>query len=153
MRDASGNLVEVRVQEPWALHLLTADGTNAAVEDAETMKAPAEPGLFRLTPTGVKMLVERYVRFVVEKKDITYFGALPGSFVSALMEFSPSGIPVVRAINTAPLVTMSGQVIDGVGLDRDTGLVHRIDPLLRACLPTNPPTEAGCSGGADLSAR
>jgi len=29
MRDASGNLVEVRVQEPWALHLLTADGTNA----------------------------------------------------------------------------------------------------------------------------
>src|SRR5262249_55323379 len=29
MRDASGNLVEVRVQEPWKLHLLTADGTNA----------------------------------------------------------------------------------------------------------------------------
>ena len=39
MRDASGNLVEVRVQEPWALHLLTADGTNAALEDAETMKS------------------------------------------------------------------------------------------------------------------
>ena len=36
---------------------------------------------------------------------------------------------------------MSGNVIDGVGLDRDTGLVHRIDPLLRACLPANPPTE------------
>ena len=36
---------------------------------------------------------------------------------------------------------MSGQVIDGVGLDRNTGLVHRIDPLLRACVPTNPPTE------------
>jgi len=32
-------------------------------------------------------------------------------------------------------------VIDGVGLDRDMGLVHRIDPLLRACLPANPPTE------------
>ena len=28
MRDASGNLVEVRVREPWALHLLTSDGTN-----------------------------------------------------------------------------------------------------------------------------
>ena len=84
MRDASGNLVEVRVQEPWTLHLLTADGTNAAVEDAETMKAPAEPGLVRLTTTGVEMLVERYVRFVVEKKEISYFGALPGSFVSCL---------------------------------------------------------------------
>ena len=53
----------------------------------------------------------------------------------------PSDIPVVRAINTAPLVTTSGQVIDGVGLDRNTELVHRIDPLLRACVPPNPPTE------------
>jgi hypothetical protein len=141
MRDASGNLVEVRVQEPWALHLLTADGANAAVEDAETMKAPAEPGLVQLTPTGVKMLVERYVCFVVEKKHVTYFGALPAPFVAALMEFSPSDIPVARAINTSPLVTMSGHVIDGVGLDRDTGLVHRIDPLLRACVPSNPPAE------------
>src|SRR6516225_1454439 len=141
MRDASGNLVEIRVQEPWNLHLLTADGTNAAVEDAQTMKAPAEPGLIQLTQTGVKMLVERYVCFVVEKNHVTYFGALPAPFVAALMEFSPSDIPVARAINTSPLVTMSGHVIDGVGLDRDTGLVHRIDPLLRACVPSNPPTE------------
>ena len=140
MRDASGNLVEVRVQEPWELHLLTADGTNAAVEDTDTMNAPAEPGLVRLTPISIKMLVERYVRFDVHKKDKTYHGALPDPFVAALTEFSPSGIPVARAINTAPLVTMSGQVIDGVGLDRDTELVHRIDPLLRACLPPKPPT-------------
>ena len=141
MRDASGKLVEVRLQEPWALHLLTADGTNSAVEDAETMKAPAEPALVRLTATGVKMLVERYVRFDVHRKNRSYPGALPAPFVAALMEFSPSDMPVARAINTAPLVTMSGQVIDGVGLDRDTGLVHRIDPLLRACVPSKPPTE------------
>jgi hypothetical protein len=141
MRDASGNFVEVRVTKQWALHLLTADGTNAAVGDAETLKAPAEPTLVRLTPTGVEMLVERYVAFRVEKKNAVYFGALPGPFVTALMQFSPSVIPVVRAINTAPLVAMSGQVIDGAGLDRDSGLVHRIDPPLRACVPTNPPTE------------
>src|SRR5262249_1677593 len=91
------NLVEVRVQEPWKLHLLNADGTNAAVEDAKTMKAPAEPGMVRLTATGVKMLVERYVCFVVEKKHVTYFGALPAPFVAALMEFSPSDILVARA--------------------------------------------------------
>jgi len=30
MRDVSGRLVEVRVREPWALHQLTSDGTNAA---------------------------------------------------------------------------------------------------------------------------
>jgi hypothetical protein len=63
MRDASGNLVEVRVREPWALHLLTADGTNAA-DDPETMKAPAEPRLVQFTPVGVEMLIERYVRWI-----------------------------------------------------------------------------------------
>ena len=57
------------------------------------------------------------------------------------MEYPNSAIPVVRAINTAPLVTASGRVIDGVGLDRATGLVHRIDPVLRSCLPDGKPTE------------
>jgi hypothetical protein len=32
-------------------------------------------------------------------------------------------------------------LIDGVGLDRVTGLFHRIDPVLRACLPDGKPTE------------
>jgi hypothetical protein len=36
---------------------------------------------------------------------------------------------------------MSAQVIDGVGLDRKTGLFHRIDPVLRACVPPSPPSE------------
>ncbi len=141
MRDASGNLVEVRVREPWALHLLTADGTNAAAKDSETMKAPPEPGLVQLTPTGIEMLLENYVRWDVQKKYTSYFGALPRPFIDALNEYSPSSIPVARAINTTPLVTMSGNIIDGVGLDRDTGLVHRIDPLLRSCLPVDPPSD------------
>ena len=57
------------------------------------------------------------------------------------MQLSPSFLPVARAINTAPLISRSGAVIDGAGLDRKTGLVHRIDPLLRACLPERAPTE------------
>ena len=141
MRDASGNLVEVRVREPWDLHLLTADGTNAAADDTETLKAPPEPGLMLLTPICVELLVERYVRWHVRKDKTSYFAALPRQFVDALREYSPSDIPVVRAINTTPLVTMSGNVIDGVGLDRNTGLVHRIDPLLRSCLPADAPSE------------
>ena len=141
MRDASGNLVEVRVREPWALHQLTADGTNAAAKDSERMKAPAEPGLVRLTPTGIEMLLEKYVRWDVQKKFTSYFGALSRPFIDALNEFSPSSVPVARAINTTPLVAMSGNIIDGVGLDRDTGLVHRIDPLLRSCLPVVPPSD------------
>jgi hypothetical protein len=87
------------------------------------------------------MLVERYVRWTVEKEKRQYFGALARPFLDALMQLSPSAIPVARAINTAPLISMSGSMIDGVGLDRETGLVHRIDPLLRACVRVNPPTE------------
>src|SRR5262249_45836783 len=65
----------------------------------------------------------------------------PKPYTIALMEYPNSAISVVRAINTSPLVKMSGQVIDGVGLDRATGLFHRIDPVLRACLPAGKPTK------------
>jgi hypothetical protein len=141
MRNASGNLVEVQVREPWDLHLLTSDGTNSSAEDLETLKAPVEPSLVRLTPVGVEFLIERHVRWKVDQRTGCYFGALPRAHIDALMQFSPSAIPVVRAINTAPLVSMSGIVIDGAGLDRDTGLFHRIDPLHRACLPAGRPTD------------
>jgi hypothetical protein len=146
MRDASGRLVEVRVREPWSLHLLTADGTNAETDDADAMKAPAEPTLVQLTPTAVEMLIERYVRWLAVKGKTMYSAAQPRAFVDALMQYSVSTMPVARAINTAPLVSMSGNIIDGVGLDRGTGLVHRIDPLLRACIPSTPLSEQEVQG-------
>jgi hypothetical protein len=142
MRDATGNLVEVRVREPWNMHLLTSDGTNDAGRKAEAMKAPAEPVLVKLTPTNVEMLLEQYIGWLVKKpeKDL-YLGALPRPYLDGLMQYSESSMPMVRAINTAPLVTMAGTIVEGVGLDRSTSLVHRIDPHLRACLPAGPPTE------------
>jgi hypothetical protein len=91
MRDAAGNLVEVRVREPWALHLLTADGTNAAAEGGQAMKAPSEPVLVQLTPTGIELLVERYVRWWVQKKNTCYFGALPRPFIDGLREYHRIG--------------------------------------------------------------
>jgi hypothetical protein len=142
MRNASGALVRVEEKEPWALHLLTSDSANAAGDEAEIIEAPVEPVLVGLTTTGVELLVEKYVGWIAVKKDgTTYFSALPTPFILALMEYPNSAIPVVRAINTAPLVTASGRVIDGAGLDRATGLVHRIDPVLRRCLPAYKPAE------------
>jgi hypothetical protein len=141
MRNTSGAFVQVEVKQPWALHLLTADTANAVGEEPdEAIKPPAEPLLAELTPTGIELLLERYVRWIVYTRKGSYFGALPGPFIKALTEYSPSAIPVARAINTAPLVVLSGRVIEGVGLDRYTGLVHRIDPVLRSCLPAHPPT-------------
>jgi hypothetical protein len=142
MRNASGSIVRVEEKEPWALHLLTSNTVNAAEEEAEPMKPPAEPVLVELTTTGVELLLEKYVRWVASKKDVAdYFAALPIPFTRALMEYPNSKIPVVRAVNTSPLVTPTGRLIDGVGLDRTTGLVHRIDPVMRACVPKGKPTE------------
>ncbi|WOH51921.1 hypothetical protein [Bradyrhizobium sp. sBnM-33] len=140
MRNASGAFVQVEVKQPWALHLLTAESANAIGDDTDLMKAPAEPVLAELTPIGVELLLERYVRWEVVTRDAYYFGALQAPFINALIEFPGSALPVARAINTAPLVTMSGRIIDGVGLDRPTGLVHRIDPVLRSCVPAGAPT-------------
>jgi hypothetical protein len=141
MRNASGGIVRVEEKDPWALHLLTSDTANAE-EEAEHIKAPAEPVLVELTTTGVELLLEIYVRWVVHRKDgTTYFATLPRAFIVALIEYRSSAIPIVRASNTSPLVTMSGRVIEGVGLDRATGLFHRIDSDLHACLPVGRPTE------------
>ena len=147
MRDATGNIIEVRTIAPWGLHLLTATGSNAntTADGDQVPPAPPEPVIVRLTAVGVGVLIERYVRFETEGTQTSppYEAALQRPFIDALMDMtaSESSMPVARAINTAPLVAMNGNIIDGVGLDRQSGLIHRIDPQLRACLPTHPPTE------------
>jgi hypothetical protein len=142
VRDATGALVRVEEKEPWALHQLTSDSANAAGAEADLMKAPTEPVLVELTMTGVELLVEKYVGWIVyEPFGGSYLAALPPAFIKALMEYPSSAVPVVRAINTSPLITASGGLIDGAGLDRVTGLFHRIDPVLRKCLPEDKPTD------------
>jgi hypothetical protein len=141
MRDASGAIVRVEEKQPSALHLLTSDSANSDSEVTEPMKAPTEPVLVQLSPIGVELLVETYVRYTAFKKNVgSYFAALPVPFIKALMEYSNSAIPVVRSINTAPLITASGRLIDGSGFDRKIGVFHRIDPVLRRCLPDGKPT-------------
>ena len=147
MRDATGNIIAVRTVAPWGLHLLTAAGSNAdpTQQGQQTLPAPPEPVIVRLSAVGVGVLIERYIRFETEETRWapSYEAALQRPFIDALMDMSAaeSSMPVARAINTAPLVAMNGNIIDGVGLDRQSGLIHRIDPQLRACLPTHPPTE------------
>ena len=142
MRNASRALVRVEEKEPWALHQLTSDGANADDEPTDAMKPPTEPVLVALTPICLELLLEQYVGWIKYKKDGgAYFAALPMPFIKAIMEYPSSAVPIVRAINTSPLITASGDLIDGVGLDRTTGLFHRIDPIMRKCLPQGKPTE------------
>ena len=43
------------------------------------------------------MVIERYVRWLVVKERKEYFGHLPNSHIDALMQLSPSLLPVARA--------------------------------------------------------
>jgi hypothetical protein len=57
------------------------------------------------------------------------------------MPGSVSKLPHVNAINTAPMVAENGAIIEGFGLDRDSGIFHHIEPGLRDCLPKGNTTE------------
>jgi hypothetical protein len=140
MRRPNGTLVELRVQVPFNLHQLAATGSNDLPNDSTgQLPAPAEPLLMEMTRVTVEMMVERY--FVFEKTDkdgnFLYNAALPAPYVNAFMQLpgSVSKLPHVNAVNTAPMVAENGAIIEGFGLDRDSGIFHHIEPGLRDCLP------------------
>ncbi|MCW1988683.1 hypothetical protein [Bradyrhizobium diazoefficiens] len=142
MRNANGVPVRIDEKEPWALHLLTSGSANATARPDELMKAPTQPVITELTASSLQMLIEKYLRWEKVCKDgPIYFAATPLPFIKAFFDYADSEMPVVRGINQAPLVTATGRVIDGNGLDRALGVVHRIDPALRACLPAGKPTD------------
>jgi hypothetical protein len=108
------------------------------------LPAPPEPMIVPLKPVGVGLLIERYIRFETAPtaRAPGHAAALQRPFIDALMNISAaeSRMPVGRAINTGPLVAINGKIIAGIGLDRGTGLIHRIEPQVHACLPATSPT-------------
>jgi hypothetical protein len=146
MRRPNGTLVELRQEVPFNLHKLAATGSNDLQNDSTgQLAAPAEPLLAEMTPVIAEMMIERY--FVFEKTDkdgiFLYNAALPPAYTNALMQMpgSVSKLPHVNAINTAPMVAENGAIIEGIGLDRDSGIFHHIEPGLRDCLPKGDITE------------
>ena len=138
MRDRTGALVEVRVQTTRSLHELTSQSANAEPlpEGVEPLPAPPEPLLVQLTDTEVELLIETYFSwFRFDRAQRRYDAALPSPFIDALMVWPRSAMPVVQALNTAPLVLPNGDVLTGSGLDRTNGLFHHIEPGLQACVP------------------
>jgi hypothetical protein len=141
MRDGEGHIVEVRVREPWGLHLLTATGSNGEPlqEGQRVLPPPPEPGLVALAPINVALLIEKHLRFETQptKSSPGYPARLQRPYIDAVMSLGTgdSLMPIARAIVTAPMVAKNGTVIAGIGLDRSTSLVYRIEPGLLSCIP------------------
>jgi hypothetical protein len=142
MRRTDGKMVEVRVEEPADLHQLAMDGD----PEGEIKPPPPEPLLVDMSIDTVKQLIERFIAFDRRDRDGNPLspGSLPTEFARAYMLMAPglvmpqrpiSRLPHVHSVVTAPIAAADGTVIDGTGLDRQTGMFFHIEPWVRDCIP------------------
>ena len=139
MRDSTGRLVALVETTQHDLHRLTEESGDNEEEIETRMASPAHLTLAPRDVAQVQMLVSRYVRFDKKRNftesSETYATDLPERFASAYNIWESSMLPVVRHIITAPILLRDGSVMMGDGLDRETGLLYRIDPKLREVVP------------------
>jgi hypothetical protein len=135
MRNIMGQMAMVRVRKPrhQSLHELAPEGS-------ETLDAPIMPLLTEHDETSLSILIERHINFekVVNTKkhgENKIPVSLCPAFVRHYHRYADSTLPVAHAIATMPLVLPNGKLIAPRGLDRDLGIIFRIDPKLAAILP------------------
>jgi hypothetical protein len=120
------------------MHQLTSATANADT-DGTRIPAPQEQLLTTMTPTTVNMLIEKYFAWEKTDKDGVYLynGVLGERFINSFMQLPPadSCLPHIRAVVTAPVILDDSNVLDGIGLDRDSGLYYAIESWMRDCLP------------------
>jgi hypothetical protein len=81
-------------------------------------------------------LIERHIDFIeADKNGATRSVALDPTFVRHYMKWRDSKLPVVSGIVTTPLVLPDGMLLATQGLDRQRGLIFRLQPELLALLP------------------
>jgi hypothetical protein len=131
MRDAYGNLCEIRERPVLGLHELMRDNA----ESKNRLPAPPEPLITRLDADHTSLLIERFIRFRRERKNGSVNERLHMPFARTYQTWSGSRLPRVVGVVTAPLVTESGLLIKN-GLDRDRNLFFQIEPLLSRLMPT-----------------
>ena len=135
MRDLDGNPIRVRVRPPFGLHTLTADGANDEEEDKTRLPPPAAVLLTRHDEYTLAHEIEKYVEYQKLEDDILRSVALPTEFVRHYIRYLNSKLPRIGAIATAPLVLRNGTLLMPDGIDRQRGILFRIEPGLRKLMP------------------
>jgi hypothetical protein len=135
MRDVEGRPIDVKVRRPLGLHVLTEAGSNDAEPDDKRLPPPELPLLTAHDDFSLAHLIERHVEYAICTDETERVVALSPLFVAHYRDYRASRLPVVSGIVTAPLMLADGELLAGVGLRRDLGLVFRIEPALLAALP------------------
>jgi hypothetical protein len=148
MRRPDGALVEVKLQAPFDMHQLAVDGDPANGKDKDgQLPPPPEPLLVSMKPVTVRTLIERYFVWECHDKNGNHNRSLAKPYLAAFMEMAPgpvmperpiSNLPHVQAVVALPMVAADGTVIDGIGLDRHTGLFFYVEEGIRDRIPRGP---------------
>ena len=100
------------------------------------LPAPAMPLLTPHDEYSMAHLIERHIEFYKLDQDGNERSvALDPVFVRHYMKFRDLKLPVVTAIVTSPLVLPDGTLLATQGLDRQRGIIFRLQPELIALLP------------------
>jgi hypothetical protein len=100
------------------------------------LPAPEMPLLTPHDEYSMAHRIERHIEYTIEteKRGIVPV-ALNPVFVRHYMKYRDSKLPVVTAIVTSPLVLRDGTLLGSQGLDRQRGIIFRLQPELIALLP------------------
>jgi hypothetical protein len=134
MRNRDGMLVQRRVRKARAMHAFgnsAANGEDAGGDDTR-LPPPDQHLLTLLDEIDTAQLIEKYIEFCNETDRSVH---LPSIFVAPVMKGLPDDLPVVDAIATLPLVMPNGAWLAGTGLDRDYGILFKIDPGIQRLMP------------------
>ena len=134
MRNCEGLLIQSRVRKATLMHAFGRSAANG--EDAEgentRLPPPDQHLLTVLDEIDTAMLIEKYIEFCDEAARSVH---LPSVFVAPVMKGLPDDLPVADAIATLPLVMPNGDWLAGPGLDREHGILFKIDPGIQRLMP------------------
>src|SRR5271167_2119144 len=100
------------------------------------LPAPKMPLLTAHDEYTMAHVIEQHIEFYkadADRNERTV--ALDPVFVRHYMKYRDSKLPVVTAIVTSPMVLADGTLLATQGLDRNRGIVFRLQPQLLAVLP------------------
>ena len=134
MRNNDGMLTQCRMRTPVAMHAFGSKAANGEdSEGEETKLPPPEQHLLTiLSEPESAELIERHIDFVNGDGRNVHLGS---PFVRHFMQRTGGALPIVGAIATLPLVLADGAVLAEPGLDRERGIVFRLEPGMVALMP------------------
>jgi hypothetical protein len=122
------------MRTPVAVHAFGSTAANGEDADGEETKLPPPKQhlLTVLSEPESAELIERHIDFI-DGTDRSVHLASP--FVRHYMQRNGGALPIAGAIATLPLVLADGAVLADPGLNRERGIVFRLEPGIVALMP------------------